>query len=184
MALPRIDLTSAATREAVDRQMIDMKTVVESATMQLVRKGTANMGEVILRESLTSSGIAAGAIRCAFGYNVIGNDGCNEIANFVCETCRAVCCALHQAHDRHKDMVNDTIITKQQQVIVQCKIRLRAPDVAEPKVTEDSDASKKKKPRVFPEKPSRSQATKTSTTSKETGAAVPNDETFKQQMNK
>ena len=76
--------------------------------------------------------MAARAVRCIVGFNMGENDGCTEVASTTCPTCNAICCAFHQAHDLHKELVSETALLKQQQARAQQKTTSRAgvPDVA------------------------------------------------------
>lgn len=105
------------------------------------------MGEVLQREAVTPAELTAQGIRCTFGCNTSGGDGCAENVAGVCGTCSAHCCQFHLDHNLHKDIVPGKIVLRQQQAIAQQKLSMRAPAIAPAKdsksVREQSASSEK-----------------------------------------
>ena len=157
LVLPRVNLDLTAAAEAVRMHTVQIDNVVRTATAQLVRRHQGAMGEVIQREGITPAELTVQGIRCAFGYNISGAEGCTDNVAGACGTCSAQCCQFHLDHELHKDVVSDSIIFRQQQALAQQKLTMRTPAVAPAKesASVEPSASEKKTEQSASEKKAR-----------------------------
>ena len=109
IAIPRINLDDSAVAEALRTQIVRIDDTIRTATARLVSRNQATMGEVLQREAVTPAELTAQGIRCAFGYNTSGGDGCAENVAGVCGPCSAHCCQFHLDHNLHKDVVPEKL---------------------------------------------------------------------------
>ena len=133
MALPNIELSDERTAEALKKRAEEVSAILRTGTTQLIRKRQATMGETLSREGLTAAtALQSQVIRCIFGFSSTESEGCQDLAEFTCEICEAICCDFHRCHDLQKDFVNETAILKQQQAQAQLRIAFEAAPVVAP----------------------------------------------------